>query len=52
MDTTVKLGPLKLSLRATIDHHGPSTRSGRYTAFINYTITEFGIIDNKNSSTA
>ena len=24
MDTTVKLGPLKFSLQATIDHHGPT----------------------------
>ena len=65
MDTTVRLGPLQFSLRATIDHHGPSKasiHSGRYTASINccketfycneYTITEFGIIDSKNSSTA
>ena len=63
MDTTVRLGPLKFSLRAIIDHHGPSTHSGHYTASINcckkkpfycndHTITEFGIIDSKNSSTA
>ena len=62
MDTTVRLGPLKFSLRATIDHHGPSIHSGHYTAPINccektfdcndHTITEFGIIDNKNSSSA
>ena len=62
MDTTVRLGPLKFSLRATIDHHGPSIHSGHYTASINcykktfycndHTITEFGIIDSKNSSTA
>ena len=32
MDTTVRLGPLKFSLRATIDHHGPSIHSGHYTA--------------------
>ena len=61
MDTTVRLGPLKFSLRATIDHHGPSIYSGHYTASINncrntfycndHTITEFGITD-KNSSTA
>ena len=31
MDTTVRLDPLKFSLRATIDHHGPSI----YTASIN-----------------
>ena len=62
MDTTVRLGPLKFSLGATIDHHGPSIHSGPYTASINclkntfycndHTITEFGIIDSKNSSTA
>ena len=62
MDTTVRLVPLKFSLRATIDHHGPSMHSGHYTASINScekhsiatitTITEFGIIDSKNSSTA
>ena len=28
MDTTVRLGPFKFSLRATIDHHGPSIHSG------------------------
>ena len=31
----VMLGPLKFSLRATIDHHGPSIHSGHYTASIN-----------------
>ena len=35
MDTTVTLGPLQFSLRATINHHGPSIHSGHYTAFIN-----------------
>ena len=35
MDTTVRLGPLKFSLQATIDHHGPSIHSGHYTASIN-----------------
>ena len=35
MDTAVRLGPLKFSLRATIDHHGPSIHSGHYTASIN-----------------
>ena len=35
MDTTVRLGPLKFSLRATIDHYGPSIHSGHYTASIN-----------------
>ena len=55
MDTTIWLGPLKFSLRATtcIDHHGPSIHSGHYTASINCckknsitTITS-GIIDNR-----
>ena len=35
MNTTVRLGPLKCSLRATIYHHGPSIHSGHYTASIN-----------------
>ena len=35
MDTTVRLGPLKFSLQATIDHHGPSIDSGHNTASIN-----------------
>ena len=35
MDTTVRLGPLKFSLQATIDHHGPSIHSGHYSASIN-----------------
>ena len=35
MDTTVRLGPLKFSLQATIDHRGPSIDSGHYTASIN-----------------
>ena len=35
MDTTVRLGPLKFSPRATINHHGPSIHSGHYTASIN-----------------
>ena len=35
MDTTVRLGSLKFSLRATIDHHGPSIHSGNYIASIN-----------------
>ena len=35
MDTTVRLDPLKFSLQATIDHHGPSINSGHYTASIN-----------------
>ena len=59
MDTTVRLCPLKFSLQATIDHHGPSIDSGHYTASINcckktfycndHKITEFGITD-KNST--
>ena len=58
---SLRLGPLKFSLQATIDHHGPSIDSGHYTASINcckktfycndHKITEFGITD-KNSSTA
>ena len=35
MDTTVRLGALKFSLRTTINHHGPSIHSGHYTASIN-----------------
>ena len=35
MDTTVRLGPLKFSVRATINHHGPSLHSRHYTASIN-----------------
>ena len=35
MDTAVRLGPLKFSLHATIDHHGPSILSGHHTASIN-----------------
>ena len=35
MDTTVRLGPLTFSLRATMDHHGPSIHSGHYTASLN-----------------
>ena len=35
MDTTVRLDPLRFSLRATIDHHGPSIHSGHYTGSIN-----------------
>ena len=35
MDTAVILGPLKFSLGATIDHHGPSMHSGHYTASMN-----------------
>ena len=35
MDTTVRLGPPKFSLRATTDHHGLSIHSSHYTASIN-----------------
>ena len=35
MDTTVWLGPLNFSLRATRDHHEPSVHSGHYIASIN-----------------
>ena len=52
----------KFSLQATIDHHGPSMYSDHYTASINFCkkafycndnkITEFEMIDTKNSSTA
>ena len=62
MDTTVRLGPLKFSLRATIDHHGPSIHSGHYTASINccknsllqrsHNYGVWNYVDNKNSSTA
>ena len=59
MDTTVRLGPLKLSLHATkIDHHGPSIDSGHYTASINcckdillQRSQNYGVTD-KNCSTA
>ena len=35
MDTTVRLDPLKFSLQAIIDLHGPSIHSGHYIASIN-----------------
>ena len=35
MDMTFMLCPLKFRPRAAIDHHGPSTLSGHYTASIN-----------------
>ena len=35
MDTTIRLGPLEFSLRATIDHHAPPIHFGHYTASIN-----------------
>ena len=34
LDTTVRLGPLKFRLQATVDHHGPSIDSGHYTVLI------------------
>ena len=56
-DVTIMLGPLKFSLWATIDHHGPSMHSVYYTASIDCckitfycndtNITEFEIIDSK-----
>ena len=62
MDMTVVLCLHKFSLQATIDHHGPSMYSGHYTASIgcckrtfycnDSKITEFEMIDTKNSSTA
>ena len=61
LDTTVRLGPLKFNLQATIDHQGPSIDSGHYTASINCckkhsiaTITELRSLELpiKNSSTA
>ena len=62
MDMTVVLGYHKFSLQATIDHHGPSIYSGHYTTSVNCcnrtfycndnTITEFDMINTKNSSTA
>ena len=62
MDMTVLLGLHKFSLQATTDHHGPSMYSGHYTASItcckrtfycnDNKITEFEMIDTKNSSTA
>ena len=34
-NTTVRLGPLKFSLQATINHHGPFIHFGHYTASTN-----------------
>ena len=58
----VVLGLHKFSLQATINHHAPSMYSGHYTVSINCCkrtfycndskITEFEMIDTKNSSTA
>ena len=62
MDMTVVLGLHKFSLQDPTDHHGPSTYSGHYIVSINCCkgtfycndrkITEFEMIDTKNSSTA
>ena len=62
MHMTVVLGLHKFSLQATIDHDGPSMYSGHHTTSINCCkktfycndskITEFEMIDTKNSSTA
>ena len=41
------LGPPESSLRATIDHHGPSTNHGHYTASINCCKKTFYCNDNK-----
>ena len=58
---TTVLGTYKFSLEAAIYHHGPSMYSGRYTSSTNgyiktifqrQQITEFEMIDTKNSSTA
>ena len=58
---TVVLVIHKFNLQANIDHHGPSMYSGHYTAAISCCktfycndskITEFEMIDTKNSSTA
>ena len=47
MDMTVRLGPLKFSLQATIDHHGTSIDSGHYTASINCCKKTFYCNDHK-----
>ena len=62
LDITVVLGLHIFSLQAIKGHHGPSLYSGHYAASINCCkkafycndgkITEFEMIDNKNSSTA
>ena len=62
MDMSVVLGLHKFSLKAIIDHHGPSMYSSHYTASVNCCkrtfycydskITEFEMIDTNNSSTA
>ena len=62
LDLYIKLGPYKLSLQASVDHHGYSINSGHCTASINCCgetfhcndnkITECNIMDTNNSSTA
>ena len=54
-DTTVMLGPLKSSLRATPNHHEPSIHSGHQLLQKTFCcngnkITEFAMSDSKNSS--
>ena len=60
MDMTVVLGLNKFSLQATIDHHGQSMYSSRYTTSINsckniplqrQQNTEFEMIISRNAST-
>ena len=36
MEMIIVLGPNKLSLSPTINHHGPSVYSGHNTTFVNY----------------
>ena len=62
LDLYIKLGPYKLSLQASVDHHGYSMSSGHYTASINWCgktfhcndnkITECNVTNTYNSSTA
>ena len=60
MDMTIVLGLHKFSLQATIDHHGPSMYSlyclyqllPKTFHYNDSIITEFEMIDTKNSSTA
>ena len=62
LDLYIKLGPYKVSLQASVDHHGYSMNSGHYTASINCCgkifhcndnkITECNVTDTYNSSTA
>ena len=62
LDLSIKLGPYKFFLQASVDHHGYSMNSGHYTASINCCgktfhcndnkITECNVTDTYNSSTA